>query len=115
MTKQSGVSYADFRSFRSTSQRLAPPPRNSPKSALRALFIRTIRHMPAISGKLSTGLSIEIASSGGDITRDRLVEKLKQTSFRLAEERRSFTTLAALAEASSHVLPTSAIASAVQC
>ena len=54
--------------------------------------------------KALTELSIEIASSGGDITRDRLVEKLKQTSFRLAEERRSFTALAALAEASSHAL-----------
>jgi hypothetical protein len=51
-----------------------------------------------------TKLSIEIASSGGDITRDRLIEKLKQTSFRLAEERRSFTALTALAEASGHAL-----------
>jgi len=54
--------------------------------------------------KALTELSIEIASSGGDITRDRLVEKLRQTSFRLAEERRSFTALAALAEASRHAL-----------
>jgi hypothetical protein len=54
--------------------------------------------------KALTELSIEIGSSGGDITRDRLVEKLKQTSFRLAEERRSFTALAALAEASRHAL-----------
>jgi hypothetical protein len=54
--------------------------------------------------KALTELSIEIASSGGDITRDRLVEKLKQSSFRLAEEKRSFTALAALAEASRHAL-----------
>jgi hypothetical protein len=54
--------------------------------------------------KALTELSIEIASSGGDITRDGLVEKLKQSSFRLAEERRSATALAALAEASRHAL-----------
>ena len=54
--------------------------------------------------KALTELSIEIASSGGDITRDRLVEKLKQRSFRLAEGKRSFTALAALAEASRHAL-----------
>jgi hypothetical protein len=54
--------------------------------------------------KALTELSIEIASSGGDITREGLVERLKKTSFRLAEERRSFTALAALAEASRHTL-----------
>jgi hypothetical protein len=54
--------------------------------------------------KALTELSIEIASSGGDINRHRLVEKLKQSSFRLAEEKRSLTALAALAEASRHAL-----------
>lgn len=54
--------------------------------------------------KALTELAIEIASSGGDITRDRLVERLRQRSFRLAEQRQNLPALSALAEASLHAL-----------
>jgi hypothetical protein len=54
--------------------------------------------------KALTELAIEIASSGGDITRDRLVEKLRQLTFRLAEQKQNLTALSALADASRQAL-----------
>jgi len=49
-------------------------------------------------------LAIEVAAAGGDRTRDLLKENLRQKTFRLAGDRRSFTSRAALAEASRNVL-----------
>ncbi len=49
-------------------------------------------------------LAIEIASSGGDRTRDRLIEDLRGRSFRLAGEWRHSRARRALAEASNHAL-----------
>src|SRR5579859_135610 len=51
-----------------------------------------------------TELSIKIASSGGDLTRDRLIEDLRQKSFRLAGDRHNFSARMALAEASRNAL-----------
>jgi len=51
-----------------------------------------------------TELAIKIASSGGDRTRDRLTEDLRQQSFRLTGDRRFLSARAALAEASRHAL-----------
>ena len=49
-------------------------------------------------------LSLEIASSGGDRTRDRLLEDLRQKSFRLAADRHNLSARTALAEASRNAL-----------
>ena len=49
-------------------------------------------------------LTIEIASSGGDRTRDRLIEDVKSRSFRLSGDRRHLTAREALAEASRNAL-----------
>src|SRR5262249_50762869 len=54
--------------------------------------------------KILTELSIKIASSGGDRTRDQLVEDLRPESFRLAGDRRNFSTRLALSEASLNAL-----------
>jgi hypothetical protein len=51
-----------------------------------------------------TELAIETAAAGGDITRERLVEKLRQSSFRLAAQKQNLTALSALADASRHAL-----------
>jgi hypothetical protein len=51
-----------------------------------------------------TELAIKIASFGGDLTRDQLIEDLKQQSFRLTGDRRFLSARAALAEASGHAL-----------
>ncbi len=49
-------------------------------------------------------LALRIAASGGDRTRDRLIEDLRQQSFRLAGERRYKSARASLAEASRNAL-----------
>ena len=49
-------------------------------------------------------LAIEIASSGGDRTRDRLIKDLKGRSFRLVGERRFSTVRKAITEASDNAL-----------
>lgn len=49
-------------------------------------------------------LAIQVAVSGGDCTRDRLIEDLRPQSFRLAGERRYAPARAALAEASRNAL-----------
>jgi hypothetical protein len=54
--------------------------------------------------KVLTELSIKIASSAGDRTRDQLMAELRQESFRLAEHRRNFSARVALAEASRNAL-----------
>jgi hypothetical protein len=49
-------------------------------------------------------LALQIAASGGDRTRDRLIEDLRQQSFRLAGERRYTSARESLAEASRNAL-----------
>ncbi|MGB8129139.1 MAG: hypothetical protein WCG81_05060 [Candidatus Angelobacter sp.] len=51
-----------------------------------------------------TELAIRTAASGGDLTRERLVEELRQSCFRIAEQKQNRTALAALADASRHAL-----------
>jgi len=54
--------------------------------------------------KALTELGIDIAKSGGDRTRDRLIADLKDRSFRLAGDRHSLPVRQALAEASRNTL-----------
>ena len=49
-------------------------------------------------------LAIDTAASGGDLTRDRLIERLKEGAFRLSGQRRYATARKAIAEASRHAL-----------
>ena len=49
-------------------------------------------------------LALQVAASGGDRTRERLIEELRQQSFRLAGDRRHSSARAALAEASRNAL-----------
>ena len=49
-------------------------------------------------------LALQVAASGGDRTRDRLIDDLKDQSFRFAGERRYSSARAILAEASRHAL-----------
>ena len=49
-------------------------------------------------------LALQVALSGGDRTRDRLIKDLTQQSFRLAGDRRNSSARAALTEASCHAL-----------
>jgi len=51
-----------------------------------------------------TELAIKISASGGDRSRDRLIEDLRQKSFRLAADRHNFSARTALAEASRNAL-----------
>ena len=51
-----------------------------------------------------TELAVNIAASGGDRTRDRLIEDLRQESFRLSADRHNFSARTALAEASRNAL-----------
>jgi len=58
-------------------------------------------------------LALRVAAIGGDRTRDRLVEDLRDQSFRLAGARRYSSARAALAEARDMRSPTSVIGSVV--
>ena len=51
-----------------------------------------------------TELAIQIGSSGGDCTRERLIEELRQKSFRLASDRHHFAVRTTIAENARHAL-----------
>lgn len=71
--------------------------------AARALHIDDARHAGSLWTVL-VELALRVAASGGDRTRDELVEDLRGQPFRLAGERRHATTRARLAEASENAL-----------
>jgi hypothetical protein len=71
--------------------------------AVRALHADDTLHAPNLWTAL-VELALQIAASGGDRTRDRLIGDLRNQPFRLAGERRHSSALAALAEASRNAL-----------
>ena len=87
----------DFTSTGSASAELAK------ERAVRALHVDDASHAGKLWNVL-TELAIEIASSGGDCARERLIEDLQEKSFRLAGDRSNFSARAALAEASRNAL-----------
>ena len=71
--------------------------------AVKALHVDDVRRAGDFR-KLLVELAIETASSGGDLDRIRLVERLQEGSFRLAGRRNYASTRAALAEKTRHNL-----------
>lgn len=87
----------DFTATGSASEELAK------ERAVRALHPEDAPCAAALWSAL-TEIAIEIASSGGDRTRDRLIEDLRSKSFRLAADRRNLAAHMALAEGSQNAL-----------
>lgn len=87
----------DFTAPGSVSEQLAK------ERAVRALHADDAMRAGALWTTL-VGLTLQVASSGGDRTRDRLIEDLRVQSFRLAGEQRYASARAKLAEYSRHTL-----------
>ena len=71
--------------------------------AARALHVDDAPHAPNL-WTILVELALRVAASGGDRTRDRLVEDLRDQPFRLAGERRHATARAHLSEAAENAL-----------
>lgn len=87
----------DFTAPGSVSEQLAK------ERAVRALHMDDAMKAGALWATL-VALALQVATSGGDRIRDRLIEELRAHSFRLAGERRYASARTRLAEASRHAL-----------